>query len=127
MAGFVILIIAHELIHGFTWQWTSDFRFRDIHYGVKWKTITPYAHLRKPIDIQPYRLGTAMPGIVLGVLPATLALIIGSGTLFWTGIFMIMAASGDMIVLYLLRDVQNPALVEDHPDRVGCFVLIPKD
>ena len=55
IASLLILIVLHELIHGLTWQWLSGSTREDIHYGFKWKTLTPYAHLKKPIDIRPYR------------------------------------------------------------------------
>jgi hypothetical protein len=124
IGGFVVLIVVHELIHGLTWQFVSKAGRTDIKYGFQWKTITPYAHLKIPIDVNPYRWGAIMPGIVLGFMPAILGLIIGNGALYIVGVFMSFAASGDLLILFLLRGVQSPALIEDHPTRAGCTVLI---
>jgi hypothetical protein len=124
LLGFLLLVVLHEGIHGLTWQVLSGASREAIEYGIKWKVLTPYAHLKEPIELQPYRWGTAMPGLVLGVLPALLGLIIGSELLFLIGLFMTAAASGDMIILYLLRNEKPPALVEDHPENAGCFVLV---
>lgn len=126
MAGLLLLTILHELIHGLTWQWTSGLSRQDIHYGFKWKTLTPYAHVKKPIDIRAYRWGGAMPGILTGLLPAVTGLIIGSGVVYLVGVAMTTASVGDMMVLWLLRKDKSPALVEDHPSRAGCYVLVEK-
>jgi hypothetical protein len=39
---------------------------------------------------------------------------------------MTYAASGDMMILFLIRDVKPPAQVEDHPTDAGCYVLVPE-
>ena len=126
VAGLLILTILHELIHGITWQILSRSGWKDVQYGIKWKTLTPYAHLKKPIDIRPYRWGGVMPGILTGLLPALIGLVSGNGALFVVGIFMIAAAGGDLMVLWLLRNDKHPALVEDHPTEAGCNVLVEK-
>ncbi|NIP44631.1 MAG: hypothetical protein GWN00_38135, partial [Aliifodinibius sp.] len=69
ISGFLLLVILHELIHGLTWQFLTGADNQLIQYGFQWKTITPYAHIKKPIGIQPYRWGAAMPGIILGIIP----------------------------------------------------------
>ena len=43
---------------------------QDIHYGFMWKTLTPYAHPKRPLDICAYRWGGAMPDILTGMLPS---------------------------------------------------------
>lgn len=121
---FIVLVFLHELLHGLTWQWLSKTGRDQIEYGFKWKTLTPYAHLKTPIELQSYRWGTAMPGVVLGVLPAVLGMLLGDGAIFVIGLFMTASAGGDIIVLYLLRNERSPALVEDHPSNAGCYVLV---
>lgn len=122
--GMVALIVLHELLHGLTWQRLSGVAREDVYYGIKWEALSPYAHLKVPIQMRPYRWGIAMPGLVLGVLPTLAGLISGSGLVFFIGLFMLIGASGDMIVLYLLRKDDPDTLVEDHPDRAGCYVLV---
>jgi hypothetical protein len=36
---------------------------------------------------------------------------------------MLVAASGDAIIIWLVRDVPRDHLVVDHPDRAGCLVV----
>ena len=121
--GFILLIVGHELLHGLTYQILASENRGNIEYGFQWKTLTPYAHIKEPIGIRIYRWGTAMPGLVLGILPMLAGLVLGSGVSLVIGVFMTYAASGDMMVLYLLRDIKSPAVVEDHPTRAGCYVL----
>lgn len=64
-----------------------------------------------------------MPLLLLGVLPSLLAIVGGQGGMMAFGLFFTFAAGGDMLILWLLRDVPGDALVEDHPVRAGCYVL----
>ena len=115
-------IILHELIHGFTWMWAGQKPFSSIKFGIQWKTLTPYAHLKEPIEVTAYRIGGFMPGFVLGVIPFLLSLVSGNANLLWFSIIQTAAASGDWLILWLLRHVKSGTLVEDHPSRAGCYV-----
>lgn len=119
IAGFII----HELIHGVTWVYFGRKPLSAVKFGLQWKTITPYAHLKEPIRINPYRIGAFMPGFILGILPYILSLVLGNSDLFWFSIIHTTAAGGDWLVLWLIRNVKSGMLVEDHPSRVGCYVL----
>lgn len=118
-------IIVHELLHGLTWQVLSG-KWGSVEYGVKWQMLTPYAHLKTRIQAGAYRVGVWMPGLIVGVLPLLMGLLLGNGTLFWFGIIFTWAAGGDAIILWLLRDVPDDATVEDHPERAGCYVYLPE-
>lgn len=39
------------------------------------------------------------------------------------GLFFILAAGGDILILWLLRNVKSSSFVQDHPTRVGCYIL----
>jgi hypothetical protein len=123
---FLVLLIAsvivHELIHGLTWMWFGKKSFSTVQFGIQWKTLTPYAHLKEPIEVNVYRIGGFMPGYVLGILPFILSLILGDGNLLWFSIIQTAAASGDWLILWLIRNVNGGTLVEDHPSRAGCYV-----
>jgi hypothetical protein len=123
---FLVLLIAsvivHELIHGLTWMWFGKKSFSTVQFGIQWKTLTPYAHLKEPIEVNVYRIGGFMPGFVLGILPFILSLILGNVNLLWFSVIQTAAASGDWLILWLLRNVKGGTLVEDHPSRAGCYV-----
>ncbi|MFP4089901.1 MAG: DUF3267 domain-containing protein [Cyclobacteriaceae bacterium] len=65
-------ILAHELIHAFTWQQLARLRWSEMKLGFQWNTLTPYAHAKKPMKINPYRWGALMPAVVLGFSPTQL-------------------------------------------------------
>lgn len=116
-------IVAHELLHGAAWALFGRKPWTAIAFGFQWKTFTPYAHCREPMDIRAYRLGAATPGVVLGLLPAALGILLGHGPIFLFGLLFTVAAAGDALILWLLRTVEPGRLVEDHPTRAGCYVV----
>lgn len=122
---FFVGVIVHELIHGFAWMLLGRKPFGVIKFGFQLKTLTPYAHCTVPLPLTPYRWGAAMPGIVLGILPAMIAIFNGNGFLLAFGLLFTVAAGGDMLILWLIRHVEGSKLVEDHPTNAGCYILDP--
>ena len=125
LALFVAGIIVHELLHGVGWQLAKETEDVSVEYGIKWVMLTPYAHLTGPIHLRAYRIGTWLPGAVLGLAPLALGLVLGRGGLFTFGLAFTWAAVGDFMVLWSLRDLPPDVRVEDHPDRAGARVLRP--
>lgn len=123
---FVVGIVVHEAIHGLAWKLLSGKPWSAFKFGVMASSLTPYAHCTEPMGINAYRWGTFMPGLLMGLLPMLTAIYTGDGWLAWFGILFTTAAGGDFLVLVMLREVPANALVEDHPTRVGCFVLEPE-
>ena len=125
---FVVLIVAHELIHGLTWSLFSEHHFKDIEFGFMIEFLTPYCTCRVPLSKGHYILGALMPCIILGLFPAALGILLGSHLLFWIGIVMILSAGGDiMIVVKVLahksEDGLKEILVYDHPTQAGSVIL----
>jgi hypothetical protein len=120
---FFLGVVVHELIHGLSWMLFGRKPFGVIKFGFQLKTFTPYAHCTVPLPVNPYRLGTAMPGILLGLLPALIGILTGNGVLLGFGLLFTAAAGGDMLILWLIRHVDGDKLVEDHPTNAGCYIL----
>ena len=120
------LTVIHELIHGLTWSVFSKDHFKDIEFGFMKEYLTPYCTCKVPLKKKGYVLGTLMPLIVLGILPAVFALIVGNPDLLILGLVMILSAGGDvLIVLRLLRyktDAKDIVLL-DHPTQAGLAVF----
>src|SRR5215211_2077069 len=76
-------IMVHELIHGLSWVIFGRKPFSAVKFGFQWKTLTPYAHLKEPVEVNAYRLGAFLPGFILGILIYILSLVVGDGNLFW--------------------------------------------
>ena len=116
-------VVVHELIHGISWVILGHKPLSAIKFGFQWKTLTPYAHLKEPVDVHAYRLSGFMPGFILGILTYILSLLFGNGNLFWFSLIHTSAAGGDWLILWLIRKVQAGRQVEDHPTKAGCYVL----
>ena len=116
-------IVVHELIHGISWVIFGHKPFSAIKFGFQWKTFTPYAHLKEPVEVNAYRLGAFLPGFILGILLYLLSLVLGNGDLFWFSLVHTSAAGGDWLILWLIRHVRAGMQVEDHPTNAGCYVL----
>jgi hypothetical protein len=119
----IIGILLHEFLHGLTWAMFCKYGFHSIQYGVIWKFLTPYAHCKEALKVGNYRWGTVMPGLVLGIVPLLVAYIFGNGFLLVIGLIFLLAAGGDLTMLYLLRKVKNDLWIMDHPKEIGCFVI----
>lgn len=120
---FVAGVVVHELLHGLTWALAGDRGWSAVSFGVL--MMTPYAHISEPLRARPYQLGAFMPGLLLGIVPALAAVVTGNAPLFLFGLLFTVAAGGDFYILWLVRDVPSDALLEDHPSRGGCYVLLP--
>lgn len=110
-------IIIHELLHGLTWGYFVTNGMKSIKFGIKW--LTPYCHCKEPIKVKHYKIGGAMPLIIMGIIPSIIGLIIGHGLVLTFGIFFTWAAGGDLIALYMLRKLDNNIYVSDHPAKLG--------
>ena len=119
----VLGVPAHELIHALGWLLRGRHSWKDITFGFQVRTLSPYAHLKVPTPASVYRTGTLLPALILGLLPYTTALVTGNGWLASFGLFFILAAAGDLFVLWTLRGIDGRSSVLDHPSRVGCYVF----
>jgi len=115
-------VILHELIHGLFWSFFLKNGFRSIKFGVMWKFLTPYCHSKEPLKLKHYRIGAIMPAIILGFLPALISLYTGNFGLFIFGVFFSIAAGGDLLMIWILYHENRNIWVQDHPDKIGCFV-----
>lgn len=120
----ILGIVIHELIHGLTWSFFffTNKGFKSIKFGVLWKQLTPYCHCKAPLKVKHYMLGAIMPAIILGLIPAVYAILFGNFSLLVFGTFFTIAASGDILIVYLMRKENLESFVQDHPSECGYFV-----
>lgn len=112
-------IIIHELLHGLTWGHFASHGLKSIKFGMKWKFLTPYCHCKEPLKVKHYKIGGAMPLIIMGIIPSIIGLIIGHGGILSFGLFFTWAAGGDIIALFMLRKLDGEVYVSDHPEKMG--------
>lgn len=122
LAGLFISIAVHELLHGVGFV-MGGMRWRDVKFGVFWQALTPYATSPVPMRVHTYRVATSLPGLVLGLLPTVTGVVTGHGAVTLYGAFMLAAAGGDAIVLWVTRHLAKDVLVRDCHHAVGCEVI----
>ena len=118
----IIGIVLHEAIHGLTWALFVKERLRAIKFGIFKEYLTPYCHCKGFLRVKHYVAGAIMPAILLGILPTLWAFVNGSVMIFFLGIYFIVAASGDFLIIYLLRNEHCKDYVKDHETLPGCIV-----
>jgi len=124
---FFIGIVLHELIHGFVWALYAEKGMKSIKFGVMWKMLTPYCHCKEPLTVKHYITGAIMPAIILGFLPGLLGIIIGNIGWLLFGFFFTIAASGDFLIISLVRKERMSDFVQDHPSEAGCYIYRDKN
>ena len=75
------------------------------------------------MNIHGYMVGVMMPCIVLGVIPAIVALFIGSLPMLVWGVLFIAAAAGDIWMTWLLTKENSKSMVLDHPSEAGFYIM----
>lgn len=123
----IILTVAHELLHAVGWHYAGGVPWSSIRFGFFWKALSPYAHCEEPMNIQPYRFAGLLPGVVTGLVPWLLAILLGSMPLVVVGSILIAGAIGDIYVLWTLRNFPQTVQVQDHPSQIGCVVHLPEE
>jgi hypothetical protein len=119
----ILFVVFHELLHALAYLVLKKGDYKNIRFGIIWRSLTPYCHYARPVKVWQYRVALALPGIVLGVLPLTYALATGNFPLFVFALMMTLGALGDLLILLLLRKEPANALVKDHPKDIGCIIL----
>lgn len=122
LGAMVVGIVVHELIHGITWACFAKQGFKSIRFGVMWKYLTPYCHCSESLKVRHYAIGGLMPLVVLGIVPAIIAIPLKS--LFWLtfGVIFIAAAAGDIMVCWRIRKENPENMILDHPTEAGYLV-----
>lgn len=128
---FMLLVFLGIPIRGFivgrTWQLFGKNKSNTVRHRFSWKSMALLVNCKEPIEVNKYRLGIAMPGIILGFLPAVIGILTGNAVIFVFGLFGVYFAGGDILTLWLIRNVKAGYLVEDHPTRLGCYVTDTKE
>ena len=121
--AFVILIVVHEATHAIGWIIFAGVRPKDIRFGIAWQTLSPYAHSKVAMRAGSYRVGVILPLIVTGIVPTLIGTVTNTGWLTVAGAILVSGAVGDLIVLWVIRKVPSKAMVIDHPQNAGCYVV----
>ena len=122
LSAFTVGVVLHEALHGLGHVWGGA-SWPDVRFGVHWAALTPFAECTVPTQARSYRRTLALPGLVLGAGPLGVGLVTGSWPPTFYGFLMLVAAAGDLLILWILVGVPADAWVQDHPRQVGCLVV----
>ena len=122
----LLLIFLHEFMQVLLFSFFCQNGIKDIVFGFRWRTLTPYSGCKVPLKKEQLILVNIIPFIVLGLVPTIIALRVGSIMLFILGLGMIFSGSGDIIYVYLLLKYKakgNDVIFFDAPSQPGCIVF----
>jgi len=115
----------HELIHALGFRLFGKAPWSKIKFGFVAKLLTPYANPTIPLSKTAYLWSGALPGLTIGVLPLLLGFIIGSMPLSFVGLISVIAATGDIFIIWTLRGAASNQFVLEHADQCH-FSIIEK-
>ncbi|WP_455541992.1 DUF3267 domain-containing protein [Intestinibacter sp.] len=123
---FIALVVVHELIHGLFWAIYAENHLKSIEFGFMVSSLTPYCCCKDMLTKYQYIIGGIMPTVILGIIPAVIAIFTESCFLFTIGEIMILAGGGDMTILLKLlmyKSDKQEVLYMDHPYECGLIVF----
>lgn len=118
----VISIVVHEGLHGLGFLLAGVPR-ASLRFGIQREMMTPYASCTVPVEARRYRFAAALPALVLGLVPALASWITGWAPAAVYAMWMLLFAGGDLLILWIIRDVPPDTRVIDHPSRAGCRIV----
>lgn len=119
---FCLLVVAHEGIHGLTWGLFTKNGFHSIAFGVIWSALTPYCTCCEPLSKRQYITGAVMPTLIVGFIPAAIAIACGQAWLLYVAVFTVLGGGGDFFIILkmlLYRPETQDVLYYDHPYECG--------
>lgn len=122
----LVLIVVHELIHGISWSFFAPHGFKDIEFGIMMQYLTPYCTCLAPLKKSRYVFGSAMPLIILGILPMIAGIVLRNPAVLLMGIIMADGAAGDIMVIARVLGYKSSAediVYMDHPTEAGGVIF----
>jgi hypothetical protein len=122
-AAVVLGIPVHELIHGIFFAGFAKSGIRSVKFGIMRKVMLPYCHCSESLKISKYIIAAAAPGVVLGIFPVVYSFFAGRTDFLIFGIFYIIGAGGDFLMIWMLRNEKKSTFVLDHESKAGCWII----
>lgn len=119
---YIVGIVIHELLHGVMFARYAKNGFGSVKFGILKKMLTPYCHCKEPLQVNQYIQALFAPNIVLGFVPAILAIAIGNLQMLAFAAVFTFSGMGDFMIFNLIRKEASDTWVQDHPTEGGCWV-----
>lgn len=116
-------IVLHEYIHAVYYKKVA--KIRNVKYGISFanKVIpTPYVSFKDPISVSHHRLGLLLPTLMICGISLTIAVIFTSSFWFVFSFAMFVGGLGDLIVLFLIKNLSGKEMIKDHPTKIGVIL-----
>ena len=126
LVAYLVLIVVHELIHGLCWSIFTPHHFKDIEFGPMKPSMNPYCTCLVPLKKGQHIFGTAIPLILLGIIPMIAGIVMGNHSLMFLGILMIDGAAGDILIIHKILSYKSQSqdtVYMDHPTEGGGVVF----
>ncbi len=119
---FFASVLVHELLHALVYIIFESKNIKAVSFGFSKKTLSPYCHYAKRVKLWKYKISLTIPGLVLGIFPLLISLVIGNFYLLIYGVIFTLGAFGDFYILWKLRKYKYSAYINDNPDKMGCTI-----
>ncbi|WP_374685835.1 alpha/beta hydrolase [Promineifilum sp.] len=116
-------LLLRQGVHWLAYRVLGRVPARSLRLGMNRAAITPQVRCELPVPARAYRVILLLPALLLGVAPGIVAIAIGSWLLVIWALWMLVAASGDLVALWAMRGVPPMATVRAHPTRAGCEII----
>jgi hypothetical protein len=126
---FVVVVLGipvHELLHALFFLISTHGKLSSIRFGIMREYLTPYCHCSQPMKIRAYMIAAAAPGVILGLIPVFVSYFNVRLDFLVFGIFYILSAGGDFLMIWMLRNEPRSKYVLDHAEKAGCWVFDEK-
>ena len=120
-----LIIILHEVLHAFVALLWGKVPWSSIHFGFKWRlgVFYFYCHCDKPLKVNTFRILVLFPliittpiaGLIWWLDPSIWSLLLFSLTIAF--------CSGDVLMFFKVRQVENDKWIQDHPSEPGFYIL----
>lgn len=122
---YIVLIVLHELIHGFTWKtFLKDKSV--IEFGFNAAAFAPYCACTAPLTKSQYIWGALMPTLWLGFLLGAVSIYASNAFLLVLSCGMMIGGGGDfLMIINLLKNKVSTkdVLYYDHPTEIGSVMF----
>ena len=117
---FIISIPVHEFLHGLGFAIFCKDGWHSIRFGIMREYLTPYCSCKEPLEKWHYLFGGLLPFIVLGIIPAIIAIAAQFYGLLIFSILSIACAGGDLMIAKMLLGCGDGKIL-DHPSEAGFY------
>ncbi len=122
IVGYIALIILHEFFHLFGFRVFANVPWKRMKVGVNLKMGVAYATTDKLMTNRAIRKALLLPFWLTGIIPALIALYIGSGVLLILSALLIGGAAGDFAMYKELKKLPDDSLIKDDPQLPKLYV-----